>query len=62
MECSKCGRSLHDGNAWLARVNAKGQPGVWECRPNCDADLPNDVAVQWAVEGEPPALTEKEEG
>ena len=55
IECRKCGNSAQQCKGYLARVNEKGVPGVWECRPSCDADLPPDVRVLLAVEGEPEA-------
>ena len=48
--CRKCGRSSHEISGWLERVNEKGVPGVWECRPSCYATLTQDEAVIGALE------------
>jgi hypothetical protein len=53
MTCKKCGRGPHEIGGYLTRVNEKGVPGIFECAPNCEADLPSDVAVLLAIEGEP---------
>lgn len=53
MKCRRCGRAAHEIGGYLARVNEKGLPGIWECRPNCAADLPQDVALMLAIEEEP---------
>lgn len=55
MKCRKCNRSAHEIGGYLARVNEKGVPGIWECRPNCEADLPQDTRLLMAIEGEPEA-------
>lgn len=52
IECRKCGAAPMKCGGYLARVNEKGVPGVWECRPSCDADLPPDVRVLLAVEAD----------
>jgi hypothetical protein len=54
MKCRLCGKSLPEIGGYLARVNPKGEvPAVWECRPNCSADLPQETALLLAIEGEP---------
>jgi hypothetical protein len=50
MKCRKCDRTPHEIRGFLTRVNEKGVPGVWECRPSCDADLSPDEAVIAAIE------------
>lgn len=50
--CRKCGVPAHQCRGYLQRVNEKGVPGVWECRPTCGADLPSDVRLALAVEGD----------
>jgi len=50
--CRLCGKSVQECGGYLQRVNEKGVPGLWECRPNCSADLPRDTAFLLAVEGE----------
>ena len=54
-ECRKCGKGPHAIGGYLQRVNEKGVPGIWECRPNCEADLPQDTRVLLAIEGDPSA-------
>jgi len=50
--CRLCGKNAHKSGGYLGRVNAKGQPGIWECRPSCDADLPPDTKLLLAIRGE----------
>lgn len=45
MYCRLCGRSAQDISGWLERVNEKGVPGIWECRPCCDDDLFSDEDI-----------------
>lgn len=51
MQCRICGKSVTEIGGWLERVNEKGVPGIWECRPNCSADLPHDERIMGAIEG-----------
>lgn len=37
MKCSICGKNALNCSGWLQRVNPLGVPGVWECRPGCNA-------------------------
>jgi hypothetical protein len=37
MKCRICGKGVADCSGWLQRVNSFGLPGIWECRPGCDA-------------------------
>lgn len=51
-----CGDNPGDASkrgAYLARMNAKGVPGVWECRPSCALHGDQDDATIAAVLGEP---------
>jgi len=49
--CRKCGVHINDlHGAYLARVNEKGVPGIWECRPQCGATLTEEEAVLAALE------------
>lgn len=52
LACRKCGATAHNCGGYLQRVNAKGVPGIWECRPVCGADLPRDVALDLALAGD----------
>ena len=53
LKCRKCGKSATEIKGWLERVNKRGViPGIWECRPSCDAKLSNDQAVIRAITGE----------
>ena len=52
MKCRRCNKTAHEIGGYLTRVNEKGVPGVWECRPTCGADLPPDTRVLLAIEGE----------
>jgi hypothetical protein len=51
--CQKCGSDAAQCKGYLQRVNEKGVPGIFECRPVCGADLPQDTRVLLAIEGEP---------
>lgn len=38
--CRLCGKEVHElHGAYLIRVNEKGIPGIWECRPACGSTL-----------------------
>jgi hypothetical protein len=39
MRCRICGKSVTDCSGWLQRINSFGLPGIWECRPGCDAPV-----------------------
>jgi hypothetical protein len=47
--CRLCGRDANACGGWLERVNEKGVPGVWECRPSCGADLSGEEKVLGAI-------------
>ena len=38
MSCRLCGKGAQEIGGYLTRVNETGVPGIWECRPSCDAD------------------------
>lgn len=50
-KCQKCGATIWDG-VYLERVNEKGIAGIYECRPACGADLPQDTLLVMAIEGD----------
>ena len=53
-KCRLCGKHLGElRGAYLTRVNEKGAPGVWECRPMCEADLSQETLLLMAIDGEP---------
>jgi len=65
MNCELCGCDVHEAagrGAFLKRVNEKGVPGVWQCRPSCDrvTGTPDDALVR-AVTGDDAALAAKGE-
>ena len=63
MECRLCNKGLFEIGGYLERVNEKGVPGIWECRPNCAADLPQETNLLLAIEGDPdPDATQQQEG
>lgn len=49
--CRLCGKGPNAVAGVLVRVNEKGVPGVWECRPICGAELPEDERVAAAIDG-----------
>jgi hypothetical protein len=61
MKCRLCGKTPHQHKGWLERVNEKGVPGIWECRPSCDADLPRELRIVGAIEGMTKDEKEREE-
>lgn len=54
MICRICGRNQNEISGWLARVNEKGVPGVWECRPSCDTSITKEQAILGAITGKVP--------
>lgn len=50
--CRKCKKDAQSIKGYLARVNEKGVPGIWECRPSCDATLSPEQALIAAIEGD----------
>lgn len=58
-KCRLCGKHISEiKGAFLTRVNETGIPGVWECRPMCGADLPQETAFLLAVLGDDKEATE----
>lgn len=51
VKCRVCGVNAFDCKGWLERVNEKGVSGIYECRPTCGADLPQDERILGAIEG-----------
>jgi hypothetical protein len=51
IKCRLCGRIPTQCRGVLHRVNEKGVPGIWECRPICGAEMDQDDAILAAVEG-----------
>ena len=51
MRCRLCGKGALEIQGWLERVNEKGVPGVWECRPACGAEISQEDALLGAIEG-----------
>jgi hypothetical protein len=52
VKCMHCGKGVHETGGYLTRVNEKGVPGIWECSPSCDADLPQETNLMLAITGE----------
>jgi hypothetical protein len=52
MKCRLCGKGANEIRGYLQRVNEKGVPSIWECRPSCDADLSAEERVIAAIEGD----------
>lgn len=50
--CRLCGKGLFEIGGYLQRVNEKGVPGIWECRPSCDAQQTQEENLLQAIEGE----------
>ena len=54
LKCKWCGKAAHEIGGYLERLNKGELPSIWECRPRCDADLPDDIAIMMAIEGTTP--------
>lgn len=54
--CRFCGKCAMQINGYLERINEKGVAGIWECRPSCQADLPQDTKLIMAIEGSDQAI------
>ena len=52
-KCRLCHRGMFEIGGYLERVNEKGGDGIWECRPNCGADIPQETNLLLAIEGDP---------
>ena len=56
IKCRLCGKLASElRGTYLTRVNEKGVPGIWECRPMCGADLPQETLIIMAIESDTPA-------
>lgn len=53
LKCRHCGKSADEIGGYLSRVNKGELPSIWECAPNCAADLPQDTRLLLALEIEP---------
>lgn len=51
IRCRKCRANAFECGGYLARVNEKGVPGVWECRPSCEVDMHPADAIKAAMSG-----------
>jgi hypothetical protein len=58
LKCRICHKAAHQIGGFLHRINKGELPSIWECRPTCDADLPQDVAMIMAIEGSDSAIKE----
>jgi hypothetical protein len=56
IQCRKCGRSALQCLGYLQRVNALGEIGEWECRPNCGVRLSREDAIIAAIESTEPVV------
>lgn len=51
--CRLCGKHISELNgSYLTRVNPLGEIGIWECRPTCDSDLPQDTLLLMALDSD----------
>lgn len=50
--CQLCGKSVHEASGFLQRVNEKGVPAIWECRPNCEAPFNDAERLGVAIFGD----------
>jgi hypothetical protein len=50
MKCRLCNKGPLEIGGYLQRVNPKGETGIWECRPCCEADLPQETNLLLALE------------
>lgn len=51
MKCQLCGKSIQEIGGYLHRVNEKGVPGIWECRPSCNVKLTQGENLLLALGG-----------
>ena len=57
--CHKCQKNQSQINGWLERVNERGVPGIFECRPRCDCILTQEQHIIGALTGRVPDPNEK---
>lgn len=50
MKCRKCGKGANEIGGFLKRVNEKGVPGIWECRPACAVEMTLEDRLLCALE------------
>lgn len=50
MKCRLCNKGPLQIGGYLQRVNPKGETGIWECRPCCEADLPQETNLLLALD------------
>ena len=52
-KCRLCGKGIDElRRAYLTRVNDKGVPGIWECKPMCGADFPKETLLLMAIDSD----------
>jgi len=51
VRCRLCKRDANEINGCLHRVNEKGVPGIWECRPYCNTNISREDAIMLAITG-----------
>ena len=51
VRCRLCKRDPNEINGCLRRVNEKGVPGIWECRPYCNTNISREDAIMLAITG-----------
>lgn len=52
MICRKCKKHVSETPShYMERVNEKGVPGIFECRPDCETELSPNQALFSAIEG-----------
>lgn len=52
MKCRKCGKHVSEcKSGYQERVNEKGVPGIFECRPDCETELTEGQALISAITG-----------
>lgn len=54
MKCRICNKEHWQIGGYLERVNEKGVDGIWECRPSCNADLPQETNLLMALDSSAP--------
>lgn len=49
-KCRLCGKGPFEIGGYLQRINPKGEDGIFECRPSCDAKITNEEKIISAIE------------
>lgn len=52
LTCRLCGKGANEIGGYLHRVNEKGVPGTWECRPICRVQMSPEDRIAAAIAGE----------